>query len=47
VIASYEQYSVHGVATGTIELATRAGKIAWTSDKCYMQQKGLVPSPVM
>ena len=32
------------IATGTIEFATRAGKIAWTSDKCYMQQKGIVPS---
>jgi len=40
VIASYGQYSAHGVATGTIEFATAAGKISWTSDKCYMQQKG-------
>ena len=44
MIASYGQYSAHGVATGTIEFATRAGKITWTSDKCYMQQKGIVPS---
>ena len=44
MIASYEQYSAHGVATGTTEFVTRAGKIAWTSDKCYMQQKGIVPS---
>jgi len=42
--ASYGQYSEHGVATGTIEFATRAGKIAWTSDKCCVQQKGIVPS---
>jgi len=28
VITSYGQYSAHGVATGTIEFATRAGKIA-------------------
>ena len=41
---SYGQNSVHGVATETIEFATRAGKIAWTSDKCYIQQKGIVPS---
>jgi len=34
----------HGVATGTIEFATRAGKIAWTADKCCVQQKGIVPS---
>ena len=32
------------VATGTIEFATKAGKIAWISDKCCMQQKGIVPS---
>ena len=32
------------VATGTIEFATKAGKIAWTLDKCCMQQKGIVPS---
>ena len=44
VITSYGQYSEHGVATGTIEFATRAGKIAWTADKCYMQQKGIIPS---
>jgi len=44
MIAGYGQYSAHGVATGTIEFATRAGKIAWTSDRCYMQQKGIVPS---
>jgi len=44
-IASYGQYSAHGVATGTIEFATRDGKIAWMlSDKCHMQQKGIVPS---
>jgi len=24
-------------------LRTRAGKIAQTSDKCYMQQKGIIP----
>jgi len=45
-MTSYGQYSEHGVigvATGTIEFATRAGKIAWTADKCYMQQKGIVP----
>ena len=44
MIANYGQCSVHVVATGTIEFATRAGKIAWKSDKCYMQQKGIVPS---
>jgi len=45
MIASYGQYSAHGVATGTIEFATKAAwKIAWTSDRCYMQQKGIVPS---
>jgi len=27
-----------GVATGTIEFATRAGKVAWTSDRCYMKR---------
>ena len=43
MITSYGQYSEHGVATGTIEFATRAGKIAWTADKCYMQQKALFP----
>ena len=32
------------VATITIEFAAKAGKIAWTSDKCCMQQKGIVPS---
>jgi len=31
------------VATGTTEFATRAEKFAWTSDECYMQQKGKVP----
>ena len=42
-------YSEHGVATGTIKSATRAGKIAWTADKCYMQQRALFPhkDPVM
>jgi len=44
MIASYGQYSAHGVVTGTMEFATKAGKIAWTSDSCYMQQKGIVPS---
>jgi len=44
VTASYGQYSAHGVATGTIKFATRTGKIAWTSNRCYMQQKGIVPS---
>jgi len=24
---------------------TSAGKIFWTSDKCYIQPKGIVPSP--
>jgi len=48
-IVPHEQYSAHGVATGTIGFATKAGKIAWTSDKCCMQQKGIVPTeiPVM
>jgi len=32
------------VATGTIEFVAKAGKIGWTSDKCCMQQKGIVPS---
>jgi len=36
--------NTHGVVTRTIEFATRARKISWTSDKCYMQQKGFVPS---
>jgi len=45
MIASYGQYSAHGVATGTIEFATKAGKIAWTSDRCYMQQKGIAKFP--
>ena len=31
-------------SSGTIKFATKAGKIAWTSDKCCMQQKGIVPS---
>ena len=44
MITSYGQYSEHGVATGTIKFATRAGKIAWTADKCYMQQKCIVSS---
>jgi len=35
MIASYGQYSAHGVATGTIDFATKAGKFAWTSDRCY------------
>jgi len=30
------QYSEHGVATGTIKFATRAGKTVWTADKCYV-----------
>ena len=29
---------------GAIEFAAKAGKIAWTSDECCMQQKGIVPS---
>jgi len=28
----------------TIDFAAKAGKIAWTSDECCMQQKGIVPS---
>jgi len=44
MITSYGQYSEHEVATGTIEFATRAGKIARTADKWYMQQKGIVSS---
>ena len=43
MITSYGQYSANGVATGTIEFATKAGKIAWTSDKGCMQQNGIVP----
>ena len=39
MIASYGQYSAHGVATATIEFATRAGKIVKTSDKCYVYSK--------
>jgi len=46
VIVPHGQYSAHGVATGTIKFATRVGKIVWTSDKCYMQQKGIVPCHV-
>jgi len=44
MITTYGQYSAHGVAIGTIKSATKAGKIAWTSDKWCMQQKGIVPS---
>jgi len=30
----------HTWSTGTAEVATRAGKFAKASDKCYTQQKG-------
>jgi len=43
MITSYGQYSARGVTTGTIEFATTAGKFAWTSDKCCMQQRALFP----
>jgi len=30
-------------STGTAEVVTRAGKFAKASDKCYTQQKSIVP----
>jgi len=33
----------HTWSTGTAEVVTRAGKFAKASDKCYTQQKGIVP----
>ena len=43
MIASYGQYSAHGVATGTIEFATRAGKISWTSVSAICSKRALFP----
>ena len=33
----------HTWSTGKAEVATRDGKFAKASDKCYTQQKGIVP----
>jgi len=35
--------SKHTWSTGKAEVATRNGKFAKASDKCYTQQKGVVP----
>jgi len=43
MIASYGQYSAHGIATGTTEYATRAGSLLWHQISAILSKRALFP----